>query len=505
MYSSDHLTEELLERTWKLKYFYLVDIDTLIQNIKVYINEHKNDTGFHIFHGIFDTLYRFPECNSYFQFLTSPRSFNFSTSQNNQFLFGCQDVLQFLLRNHCILYGFDQLLNQTDSDEIRISSKSDKGKTAPYANPNNLAQNYNKYKKRFQQKSDNYSYYFLKRKYCLENPLKKDFGFPTVLKHNEHLARFIFTNPSIPTFDKHIGQTRSLKYYSDLYNEIMLTRQFLSEMDSFIFNYSTEYLYGFYFFRSVFKLLDFIYGPKTGHLILENSDFKISLKELAGDITLNLISQVARLPITYNRYFLLQYILYHLISSEKLERDIRPRNKHALFAQIPSVPSSNFQLILDGLSRAGYYIQNLNYILFPFLEDLWYVITNHFPEIDLQTYEQYITSNSDILTFDFSSCKIQDFEEIHQVCKEETKEKFYKKLRENPDSFPNALSMPDSAAKAPAIKLLADYLAPSRIDDTPKDITELLFQTQNNFDSQTKFLKSEHLNALFEFTKQMPT
>lgn len=505
MYSNNHSTKELLERTWKLKYFYLVDIDTLIQNIEVYINEHKNDTGFHIFHCIFDTLYRFPECNSYFQFLTSPRSFNFSTSQNNQFLFGCHDVLQFLLRNHCILYGFDQLLNQTDSDEIRISGKSDKEKTAPYADPDNISQNYNRHKKRFQRRPDNYSFYFLKRKYCLENSSQKDFGFPTVLKHNEHLARFIFTTPFISTFDKNIGAKRSLRYYRDLYEEVMKTHQVLSTRDSFIFDYSAEYLYGFSFFHSVFSLLDFIYGPKTEHPILESPDFKISLKDLAGDITLNLISQVARLPIRYNRYFFLQYILYHLISGEKLERDILPRNKHALFAQIPSVPSSNFQLILDGLSRAGYYVQNLNYILFPFLEDLWYVITNHFLEIDLQTYEQYITSNSDILTFDFSSCKIQDFEEIHQICKEETKEKFYKKLRENPYSFPNDLSMPDSAAKAPAIKLLADYLALSRIDDTPKDIAEILFQAQNNFDSQTKFLKSEHLNALFEFTKQMPT
>lgn len=506
MLSENSLSEEIQERSCRLKYFYLIDIDTLVQNIRTQMDEYKSGGEFHIFHRIFDAIYRSPDCHRYFKFLTSTRSFNYSTLQNKNFLSGCHYVFQIILRNHCIQCGFDKALKQSKTMSIRISSKTDKNRTDPLSEQydDTLAQKYNKHKKRFQTNFDNYSYYCLRHKYCLENTFEKNWEFPVVLKHDEPLARFLFTEYFVRTFDKNIGKRPSLNYYRRLYDELGNTKNGLSGKDSFIFNCSTEYMYGFSFFHSIFKLLNYIYGDKTEHPILTRSDFKISLKDLAGETTLDLISQVAKLPMTYNRYFFLQYILYCLISAEKLENNIVSSSQYSAFGKIPDTPPPKFQLILDGLSRAGYFIQNLNYIVLPLLEDLWDVITSHFPEIDLQTYEQYIVSNADIMTFDFSSYEIQDFEEIQPFSLQESREKFYKKLRKSTSEAVNFEQL-DSHSKTPAIKLLHNYLSHSRIDTSSKDTTEFIFRNKGENNSFSKSLKSEHLNVLFEFVKKLPT
>ena len=238
------------------------------------------------------------------------------------------------------------------------------------------------------------------------------------------------------------------------------------------------------------------------HHILYHPKFRIMLENLSGDPTLDLISQVASLPMVYNRYFFLQYILYNIISSEKLEQDILPLGKHSLFEQLPGAPASNFYLIEDGLSRAGNYIQRMHYIVLPLLEDLWSVITHELPEINLQTYEEYIHSNSDILSFDFSSYKIHDCEEIENFSLQENKKTFYTKLREKaPNPFPKINTLLDSVSKPHAVKLLNNYLTYSRIDNIPKDTAEQLFVSSS--DGTSKSLKAQHTDMLSDFAKKI--
>ena len=527
----------LVDRKYKLKYYYWIDLDGLIENIRHQLNRKKGETGFHIFHCIFNAIYRSPDCSRYFKFLTSESSFNFSAIRNKKFLSGCHYIFETILENHCILYGFYQTLRQNPGREIRISAKTAKEREEEPIGQydNTLAQNYNKYKHRFQKYCGSYSYQYLKNRHCLSETTE----FPVAFEYNEPVARFLFTQPTIRTFDANIGKPSSLKYYQTLFCEIKRFQngwkdknndycrncfgeickcsrkntQKLPQVDSLTFEYSTEYLYGFSFFRSVFELLTYIYNkvaytsnsPKSTckkHPILYHPEFRIMLENLSGDPTLDLISQVASLPIVYNRYFFLQYILYNIISSEKLERDISPLSRRALFEHLPGTPSSNFYLIEDGLFRAGEYVQRIHYLVLPLLEDLWSVITHELPEINLQTYEEYIDTNTDILSFDFSSYKMHDFEEIEKFSLEENKKTFYAKLKgtdSNPFSrFDHLLQ---SFSKPHAVKLLNNYLAYSRIDNAPKDTAEQLFVSSN--DSTSKFLKAQHTDMLSDFAKKI--
>ena len=537
MNRNNNLNSDLIDRKYKLKYYYWIDIDSLIENIRYQINRQKGATDFHIFHCIFKALYHSPDCSHYFNFLTSESSFNFSTLRNKKFLAGCHYIFETILENHCILYGFYQTLHQNPGQKIRISAKTTKERKEKSFGQydNTLAQNYNKYKLRFQKFSENYSYQYLKEHYSFSETT----GFPVAFEYNEPLARFLFTQFSIRTFDANVGKPSSLKYYQTLFCEIKRFQngwkdknndycgncfgeickcsrknaQKLPQIASLTFEYSIEYLYGFSFFRSVFELWNYIYNkaaytsnsPKSTckkHHILYHPEFRIMLENLSGDPTLDLISQVASLPMVYNRYFFLQYILYNIVSSEKLERDILPLGKHSLFEQLPGAPASNFYLIEDGLSRAGNYIQRMHYIVLPLLEDLWSVITHELSEINLQTYEQYISSNSDILSFDFSSYEIHDFEEIENFSLQENKKTFYTKLREKASkSFPKIDTLLDSVSKPHAVKLLNNYLTYSRIDNIPKDTTEQLFVSSS--DGTSKSLKAQHTDMLSDFAKKI--
>lgn len=488
-----------IDTKYKLKYYYLIDIDNLIKDIRSRIDNQKNMTDFNIFHCVFRAIYDSTDCRRYFAFLTSKESFNVSISPESEYSSGCAYIFETIFENHCILYGYHNALRQNPGSEIRISASTEKlFEQDEYT----LAQNYNKYKHRFQKFSENYSYQYLKKHYSFSETT----GFPVAFEYNEPVVRFLFTQSIIRTFDANIEKPYLLKHYQSLFNNIDAFKTSLKNAP-FTFDYSMEYLYGFSFFRPTFKLLNYIYGKGTykKHPILYQDNFRIKLENLSGDPTLDLISQVASLPMVYNRYFFLQYILYNIVSSEKLEHDILLPNKYALFEHLPDTPASNFYLIEDGLFRAGEYIQRIHYLVLPLLEDLWSVITHELPEINLQTYEEYIHTNSGILSFDFSSYEMHDFKEIRTFSLEQNKKTFYAKLREKisnvsleTDTLSGSL---DSFSKPHAVQLLKKYLTCSRIDNTPKDTAEQLFKSGSR-GTAGKF-KIQHINALSDFSKRV--
>ncbi len=485
-----------IDTKYKLKYYYLIDIDSLINDIRSRVNNQKNMTDFNIFHCVFRAIYHSTDCWRYFAFLTSKESFNISESPESEYSSGCAYIFETIFENHCILYGYHNALRQNPGPKIRISASTERlFEQDEYT----LAQNYNKYKHRFQKLSKNYSYQYLKEHYSFSETT----GFPSAFEYNEPVARFLFTQSIIRTFDANIEKPYLLKHYQSLFNNIDSFKTSRKNAP-FTFDYSMEYLYGFSFFRPTFKLLNYVYGKDTykKHPILYQDNFRIKLENLAGEPTLDLISQVASLPMVYNRYFFLQYILYKIVSSEKLERDILSPSKYALFEHLPDTPASNFYLIEDGLFRAGEYIQRIHYLVLPLLEDLWSVITHELPEINLQTYEEYISSYSDILSFDFSSYEIHDFEEIKSFSLQENKNTFYTKLRTKASKpFPEIDTLLDSVSKPHAVKLLKKYLTYSRIDSTPKDTAEQLFVSSS--DSTSKSLKAQHKDILSDFAKKI--
>lgn len=500
--------ENLIERKNRLKYFYLIDIDSLGQNIRTGISKLEGKHTFNKFEYIFDMIYR-SECNRYFKFLIAKQSFNFSLPRSDSFLSSSAYIFQIILRNHCILYGFNEALNRENKTPIQISNKLDAQNkrgyysTSPLNNFGTLTpQDYYKYKKRFQKHEDNYSYYCLSTKYCIESPN----DFPLVLKHNAPFARFLFTESLILTFDKNIGNYLSLKHYTELAN-LMLSvgKKNLSDRDSLIFDYSAENIYGFSFFHAVFKLLNCIYGETNENPSFINSDFKITPADLMGKVTLDLISQTARLPMVYNKYFFLQYALYNILSSEKLERHTLSLNRHPLFKQITETPSSKPQLILDGLSRAIYYMQNIHYILLPFLEDLWSVITLDFLNMTLSDYMEYIDSNPEYLTFDFSSYDTFDYEEISRFILEESKEHIRKKIEKDSKNPPKKAYNLNPEAKPAAVTLLKDFLSSSRIDSMSRNTIDQLLNNSADRKTPIKYLKSKQLETFFDFVSRLPS
>lgn len=137
----------------------------------------------------------------------------------------------------------------------------------------------------------------------------------------------------------------------------------------------------------------------------------MSLKDLEGQITLNLIQQTAQLPVIYNRSVFLEHAISSVLASKFLNSQDYQENCRSLFSTTSRKPSSKISLLSTGQMHMESYLQKLKHVALPLLEDLWDVITYKLndntlytgsPCINMETYRTYIQKNYAAMSADYT-------------------------------------------------------------------------------------------------------
>lgn len=432
---------ELFEKEARLKYFYLIDTEKLINNIKENLKTQKLSTPDLIFDTIFSEIKAI--CAPYIQFIFSVDSFN-----NPEFYNDNLAQINFLqckiLKNHCIIHGFHTAISELDSKEkpIKISGANDynlrrgyfktdyfekklQSKDAKEPVSENIFQDYNQYKDRFKKNIDLRSYNILKNCHCdpdgkltKYNPNSTD-NFLKVHRHNGNWGCFIYTNDKVRTLEHSKGK-RSKNFitnYGKLLKECINwchDNKLLSE-DKLLFECKMESIYGFSFFIYAAQLLDKIHMSSS-------NDEELTLKDLEGRLMLELIQNTAQLPIVYNRSFFLEYAIQSVLASKYLRaQNFRSKSNSGFeYVSATSVPKKD--LIISGFHDISMYLQKLKYVV-PLLEDLWDVAVNKLNKnnsssyIDINSYSSYISSNYAKIAQDYTLL-MEDKKILSQINKE---------------------------------------------------------------------------------------
>ncbi len=417
----------LSEKDARLRYFYLQDTEALTQNIAEKWVAKTHSSPMHIFDIIYSEIKK--TCEPYSRFVTSGNSFN-NPEKYDEALTSITFFHHEILKNHCILHGFFNAVNEAGAKEkeIKISSANDYILKQGYFKTNHfdkktfnkdvtesgeaIAQKYNQHKRRFNSNLFFRSYSILKKYDCGSD------NFINTQRHNGNWSCFIYTNPKVYTLDKNIKEHKAapLNHYSALLDECILWGKGnnLSSEDRVLFEHKMESLYGFSFSIYAAQLFARMY-------VSPSHKDTITLKSLEGDTMRNLIQETAQIPILYNRSFFLEYAIRSVLASKYLRTHEFQHSPNALFSHTPDVPISKDLLVLSGLNDIIVYLKKLKFLV-PLLEDLWDVITDKLNRtldipINLDVYRSYIHSNYSRMAQNYSRF-LNDEQALQQFNKE---------------------------------------------------------------------------------------
>ena len=479
-----------------LKFFYLIDTEKLVQDILNKLSPEFCSED--LFSCIFSKIEE--ACYPYLEFVYSPASFNHtdqdSTSPSRI------SLLRLVLKNHCIIHGFINLLKKSetaDESKITISGANDIKlktgyfKTEGFSNSPSLlpdgteqkitiAQNYNENKKRFITDNSRYSYQILQNYSCESNKN----GFLIIPSYHGNWGCFIYNEPLVKTVNDNIYALKGplsiknktlIKNYNNLLTACTswCNHNHLISTDKLLFEHAMESIYGFSFFGYASKLLKNMYAATF-------DDTKLTIKDLEGSLMLSHIQQTAQLPITYNRSVFLEHCLYSVINSKYLKSQEHQRKNNSLFSHISRKPVPKESLITSGFDHMEKYLQKLKYVAIPLLENLWDVIIDKLNDpnkqnaqhsISIKTYCDYIEKNYFVISQDYSH-----FFESEKILYD-----FYEdSLYTNPSETSYALyrdynytnNLKSEFERDSFTHLLLDYFKPERLSIPQPSLYELL-------------------------------
>ena len=107
------------ERNALLKYFYLIDTERLAENVNDKLH-HSTAPG-EMFQVMFSEIKK--TCEKYIEFIWSPYSFNYPGSSRE--VKAPSYSFDEILKNHCILHGFQSAVKEKADGSIKISGGKD--------------------------------------------------------------------------------------------------------------------------------------------------------------------------------------------------------------------------------------------------------------------------------------------------------------------------------------------------------------------------------------------
>lgn len=417
--------ELLLEKKCRLKYFYFIDIDQAIQDIrsqKAY-KDFTSDSTYNItnlFQTIFSKIIEISKPYSEYILSEHHASYNslFGENPKNKNVQNLHTLSTIALFHHCITRSFFHLLknNPTYVKNIPLSS-SKKGDVAkgflrpsiskeenPIINETKPSNDNARNKRLKNEKVDFYSTAYLMT-YLTEKVGKTRTSY-YVPKYASLFCYFLWLEKDVACFSKSLLNTSEsarsqVNKYANMASAFLKWYNPLSNEDKFVFKIFAESAFGFSVFPYIGELLDNI--TFTEPSTVKNSN---NLKDLESQGFISLLIDAASLPITFNRTILLKYACEAILDSPELESQFPAKRNNSAAIYLSVTPKSKTLFASKALDLLNSYYRMLSQITLPLLEDLWDVFTAElFPKKDLEfdCYLKFIIEHYHFITFDYTS------------------------------------------------------------------------------------------------------
>lgn len=356
----------------QLKYFFLIDTEQITEQIcKEFPTIGSSETFSYIFDRIMSSTklysrYLSTDLKTYKNFFS-----NVGSSNNFSKKVPMLKLLQNTLLNNLVLHSYFELFTQNRANVSISAPNSNALKKDFYGNVEKL-------------QGDADSQQFYRRKGYVQNTIfPKAFiellsGTTTWKSINVKptygtTCDFIITNRYVSTFDKKVEEqylrgNSIITAYNNLYNQYYISQKNLkSSLSRLTFCLQMNTVYGFDFFHYISQYLNQIHQ-------LPSLDKKFSLKNLAGENLLSIISQVADLPLFYNKHVFLEYAFQELENSTDFSSAYYEcsSSSAALILNLP--PKTPAQETEGAFYLLRNFFQTLTNITIPVLLSLWKVI-----------------------------------------------------------------------------------------------------------------------------------
>lgn len=463
--------DNLNELDMILKYFYLIDSDQIVKELKsLFYKKRMNiqDTLIdNIFHTTFEKIYEYaslynqyinPENFTYSAFFNEPGLISGIPGSNpelekkyrlhNENLKCFQTFLKLFLRNHCITQGFFYNLLQNNSSYVPLTSAFDLfNKLGYFDKPSYKKEDYNKEGRN----SQNYYSKFKSFKKLGENNLLKrllndccceisylpayksgkkilgtDIKLPLIYKHwiyyifcesnfVKNVSRNLIkinqnkkaNNLSYKNYNLLLTNYIELFYEFDKYRNI-----FPQNCDKFIFNTLGEYYFGFSTIYYINALLKEIHNPYSEYEYLKRYD---------GKILENILKQLSNSPMPYTRHLFLFYAFEALRYNKDVKCNYLQHSVGTINYSPTKITYSDQTLSGNGLILMTEFFNTINNITLPVLSSLWVVVLNKFigdSNCLMKYYKSYIDSYYKLLTADFSPLLKDEMNRMKKCCSE---------------------------------------------------------------------------------------
>lgn len=529
----------------KLKYFYLIDMDTTINDLQSSMihmpSSADGDELLDVFLSVWKKIAEVSE--PYTRFILS------SSTTNHSSLFGELPgdvnavVFTFLsqtsLFHHCIMQGFKKSLQEhitrtghsyktgskdylnfdSDSPYIKLSATTmpviKKGCIYSFINGEKHTfeygsiehQNFNGKSKRVLKNTDDYSVQLIQhfRKLAKTTPANQIF----IDKTESTPVAFLFANREVSAFNtvlnrKEYQYNTFLEKYKILWTSYMSERSTFSNADKALFDMVLEYSYGFSLFDYIYRLFyDMEYS----------ASFK-RIKNMDGTAFHEIISDyLAALPITYNRSIFMKYACEAILKSPNLDSSYPPTSPKGMqyysFTPAPEIPFSSKALnIMDTFFRL------LTYSVLPLIENLWFVLTDAL-KIDYTIYLKFIEQHYSVISYNYFSLPVDIFlkDGLVGLPFRESYDILCTYVREHENSPLSSILFSDEKSDkllgnlhkggfCDTLKRQCTVIDPALRKDLVHHILNPLQDRENYFFEQEQF-KKHHASKIYEFAKSL--
>lgn len=440
-------TKSLLEQEYILKYFYLLDPDTIATEVHSEL-EQKGIVKLDIdsenielfFHTLFDHVYT--HAYQYVKFIPTTgfmdSFFGEITAEQDKddnfywLLSALAALLKLSLYNYCISEGFFHYLEQDYfyNDPKRCSPLSvkyeDYFNSGFFSNPDykkstdlnsdptdDRRQNwwYHKNNVKGKNKQDFIHFVFNDCKKIVTSTSSEIYvpwiyKFPIYTYFKGNAVNALSHNLSSHT--KSATRT-TLSLYAQLYDELLhapKNAHSFSATDAYLFHTLNERYFGFSTFSYITDISSDIDGSKT--------DLESVPSKFAGTDFNNLLENLALCPLVYSRHFFLHYALEALKDNDTLETKYLQYTPQSMMTRSgPNKVLNNIQKSLRGKELLEQFFQTLNQMVLPIFSALWKTTLQHLvPDFmrkePTQYFQSYIEKHLRLLTADFTHLSHED-------------------------------------------------------------------------------------------------
>lgn len=553
---------EILEKQLRLKYFHLIDTDSIISDIKKSpeYNRAKVYSGNCIdclFHLIFRKIVDASKKST--GFILSNTGFVshgfFGENTHDEEIKSTTHLAGISLFNHCIIRGFISSLKSepvvpvkksafsSKDDYTLLSSKhaldisvgylasetvsADLRKKPVGHSPANYENHYQRY---YDRKAENLmSYHKLLSQSIIDDTKNSDTKSQPHLKVPKIYSNpslFLFWDRAVLNFDRALNNDSRrgfnfnlLTRYAELEEHASAwKKEQCTDADKAIFDCMIEPIYDF-------RFASYIYGLYQEELRKSETPSKSIKKLLEGGLNDIVEKHALSIPLVYNKSIFLDLALKAVLNSNTLESDFPPQPlsagskiSKANITDVSTFRSRTLELIPT-------YYKTLHHIVLPIVEDLWDVLT--FPDmlglkITRKDYQRFVEKYFNVISYDYTQLKNFDISNGNYA---PSYQHTYNKLSEhlqNKDSAKNRCTYNELITDhkkhiaVPNLRSIANgkdickYMAPTikrnKLTITPTDGDSLAriilhpkTSSSNDYSVEAETIYTSHLNSLLGF------